>query len=212
MLRLVRSWSSPPDDPRQRRPTDILMLVGAGLLLTGIGFYYRAQGTVPAAAPSGSGGIVAFVDWCADFAYALVLGWALLLVVLPVFSRGRRRLLIDYVLGAVLTLAFGLLVSRPSSGGWTDTLRTILTTTPSPVDVVGPLALSVAVIVVAFAVLPPVDEVPAVSTAVDNPATIDLMDALAGHGWNVVPSTATYRLQLFDRLSVTMPPGTSPGR
>ncbi len=52
VLRLVRSWSSPPDDPRLRRPTDILMLVGASLLLTGIGFYYRAQGTVPAAPPS----------------------------------------------------------------------------------------------------------------------------------------------------------------
>ncbi len=70
-------------------------------------------------------------------------------MILPIFSRGRRRLLLDYLLGAVLTLLIGLLVSRPSSGGWTDTLRTILTTTPSPVDVVGPLALSVAVIVVA---------------------------------------------------------------
>jgi len=43
-------------------------------------------------------------------------------------------------------------------------------------------------------------------------ATKHLLDALAGHGWNVAPSTATYRLQLFDRLSVTMPPGTSPGQ
>jgi uncharacterized membrane protein YbhN (UPF0104 family) len=125
------------------------MLVGASLLLTGIGFYYRAQGTVPAAAPSDSGSIVAFVDWCADFAYALVLGWAIFLVILPIFSRGRRRLLLDFILGAVLTLVIGLLVSRPSSGGWTDTLRTILTTTPSPVDVVGPLAIAVSVIVVA---------------------------------------------------------------
>jgi len=41
-------------------------------------------------------------------------------------------------------------------------------------------------------------------------ATNHLLEVLAGHGWNAVPSTATYQLRLFDRLSVTMPPGALP--
>jgi hypothetical protein len=41
-------------------------------------------------------------------------------------------------------------------------------------------------------------------------ATKHLLEALASYGWNVTPSTATYQLRLFDRLSVTMPPGATP--
>ena len=55
VLRRVPPWSSPPDDLRLRRPTDILMLVGASLLLTGIGVFYRCQGTVPPATTTSTG-------------------------------------------------------------------------------------------------------------------------------------------------------------
>jgi hypothetical protein len=41
-------------------------------------------------------------------------------------------------------------------------------------------------------------------------ASKHLLQALAGRGWNVVPSMVTYQLRLFDRLSVTTPPRASP--
>lgn len=149
LLRLFRSWSSPPDDVRQRRPTDILLLVVSVLLLVGIGIYFHS--TTPSTAPPDSdpGTIAHVADWFADFGYAVVLGWAALLVLLPLVSRGRRRLLLDYLLGAALALVTAVLVSHPSPSGWTDTLKQVLTANPPPVDIVGPLAIATAVIVIA---------------------------------------------------------------
>ncbi len=149
LLRLFRSWSSPPDDVRQRRPTDVLLLIASTLVLVGVGFYFHdttRSSTPPDADP---GTIAHIVDWFADFGYALVVGWAIVLVLLPIFSRGRRRLLVDYVAGAALALGIGVVVAGPSSGGWTSTLKEILTATPAPVDVVGPVAIATAVIVIA---------------------------------------------------------------
>jgi len=131
-----------------RRPTDILLLIGTTLLAIAIGVTLRAQAPT-APTPPGTTAINDIVTWTADTVYGLVAVWAAVLLLLPVFSRGRRRLLLDYVLGAVLTLIAGLLVSRPSSGGWKDTLHSIVTAAPQPVDVVGPLAIATAIVVIA---------------------------------------------------------------
>ena len=149
LVRLFRSWSSPPDDVRMRRPTDVLLLAVSALVLVGVGFYFHdtTRSTTPPDADPGT--LVKVADWFADFGYALVVGWAIVLVLLPVFSRGRRRLLLDYVLGAALALGIGVAVAGPSTGGWTATLKEILTATPPPVDVVGPVAIATAVIVIA---------------------------------------------------------------
>ena len=143
-----RPWSSAPDDARLRRPTDILLLIGSTLVAVGIGITLRAQAPAAPTTPSATT-ISDIVTWLADTVYGLVAIWALVLLVLPLFSRGRRRLLLDYLLGAAITLVASLLVSRPSSGGWQDTLRTIITTDPRPVDVVGPLAIATAIVVIA---------------------------------------------------------------
>ena len=45
------------------------------------------------------------LGWFWETAYALALGWALLLVVLAAFGRARRRLLLMQVVAAVLALA-----------------------------------------------------------------------------------------------------------
>jgi uncharacterized protein (TIRG00374 family) len=143
-----RPWSSAADDTRLRRPTDILLLIGTTLLSIGIGVTLRAQAPATPTKP-GATTISDIVTWLADTVYGLVAVWALVLLLLPLFSRGRRRLLLDYVLGAVLTLIAGVLVSRPSSGGWTDTLHSIITADPQPVDVVGPLAIATSIVVIA---------------------------------------------------------------
>lgn len=148
LLRLFRSWSSPPDDPRMRRPTDVLLLVGSLVLSIGIGLYFRNRPTTSSPPVSDPGTVADVVDWFADFAYVLVIGWAALLVVLPLFSRGRRRLLLDYLLGAGLTILFGLLVSH-SSSGLSESLKQMLSASPPPVDLVGPVAIATAVIVIA---------------------------------------------------------------
>ena len=137
-----RPWSSAADDTRLRRPTDILLLIGTTLLAIGdrrhaAGAAARGRDRTRAPPPSATSS-----RGSADTVYGLVAVWAVVLLLLPLFSRGRRRLILDYVLGAAITLFAGLLVSRPSEGGWQDTLQSILTADPQPVDVVGPLAIA----------------------------------------------------------------------
>ncbi len=147
-LTAFRPWSSAPDDPRLRRPTDILLLLGTTLLAVGIGVTLRARPPATST-PPGTTSISDIVTWTADTVYALVAVWALVLLLLPLFARGRRRLLLDYVLGSALALLAGLLVSRPSGSGWTDTLHRMVTADPQPVDVVGPMAVATAIVVIA---------------------------------------------------------------
>jgi uncharacterized membrane protein YbhN (UPF0104 family) len=143
-----RPWSSAADDTRLRRPTDILLLIGTTLLAIAIGVTLRAQPPETPTEPSTST-ISDIVTWTADTVYGLVAIWAVVLLLLPLFSRGRRRLIVDYVIGSAITLLAGLLVSRPSEGGWQDTLQSILTADPQPVDVVGPLAIATSIVVIA---------------------------------------------------------------
>ena len=143
-----RPWSSAADDPRLRRPTDILLLIGTTLVAIAIGVTLRAQAPATPTKP-GTTTISDIVTWLSDTIYGLVAVWAVVLILLPLFARGRRRLLLDYVLGTVATLVAGLLVSRPSSGGWQDTLHSIITADPQPVDVVGPLAVATSIVVIA---------------------------------------------------------------
>lgn len=145
-FRGFRVWSSATDAARLRRPTDILLLVGASLLAALIGVVLRNDTSASTTAPPP---VVEVVDWLSEVGYLLVALWALLLIVLALAARGRRRLLLDFLVGAVTAIGVGLLVSRPADGGWTETLRQILTTEPSPVDVVGPLAIGTAIVVIA---------------------------------------------------------------
>ncbi len=148
LLMAFRPWSSAVDDPRLRRPTDILLLVGSTLVTMGVARSLRDHPPATTPPPATPSSVVDVVTYLAEASYVLVVVWAGVLLLLPVFSRGRRRLLLDYVLGAVLALALGLVVSRPS-GSWTDTLRTMVTTDPQPVDVVGSIAVATAIVVIA---------------------------------------------------------------
>jgi uncharacterized protein (TIRG00374 family) len=147
-LRGFKVWSSAPDDPRLRRPTDVLLLLLALLLAVATGFWFRGQQQPKPTTPSAST-LVDVVTWTAEAVYGLLSAWAIVIVLLALVTRGRRRLVLDLALGAVLAVVAGLLVSRPSGSGWTDTLKQTLTAEPNPVDVLAPLAMCTAVLVIA---------------------------------------------------------------
>ncbi len=149
LRRGVRVWSSAPDAPRLRRPTDILLLVGAGPVSAIIGVALHHQTGTPPSGLTLTGTLAGAITGVAELVYALLVLWAALLALLAVAARGRRRLVLDYVVGATITVGVGVLVSRPVGGGWSDTLHQILTSSPSPVDVVGPLAIATVVVVIA---------------------------------------------------------------
>jgi uncharacterized membrane protein YbhN (UPF0104 family) len=149
LLLAFRPWSSAPDAARMRRPTDILLLVSSAMVALAGAVALRHQPSPTTAGHATPPGVSEAAAWVADVVSALVAIWALVLVLLALLSRGRRRLLLDYLLGSALALTFGLLVSRSTGDGWTDTLRTLLTVDPRPVDIVGTLAVATAVVVIA---------------------------------------------------------------
>jgi uncharacterized membrane protein YbhN (UPF0104 family) len=149
--RLVRGfkvWSSAPDDPRLRRPTDVLLLVVTVVLGTAIAITFRATAPPAATTPTEST-IVDVVRWSAEAVYDVLTVWTVVLVLLTLLTRGRRRLVLDFVCGIVLSVAAGLLVARPSTGGWTETLEQSMTASPTPVSVLAPIAMCTAIIVIA---------------------------------------------------------------
>ncbi len=148
-LSAFRPWSSASNDPRLRRPTDILLLTGSLLAAIVIAISLRDHPPTIAAPPTDPSAITDVVRWAADAVYAVLGIWAAIVVVLAVFARGRRRLLLDYLIGAVLALLVGAAVSRPAPGGWTETLRSVITSDPPPVDVVGGLTVATAIVVIA---------------------------------------------------------------
>ncbi len=148
-LSAFRPWSSAPDDPRLRRPTDILLLAGSLLAAIVIGSSLRDHPPTVTSPSTDPSTITDLVGWAADAVYALVVVWAAIVVVLAVFARGRRRLLLDYGMGAALALLLGATVSRPAAGGWPETLRSVITSDPPPVDVVGALTVATAIVVIA---------------------------------------------------------------
>src|SRR6478752_7903521 len=89
---LVRVWSSAAGARRLRRPTDVLLLVASVVVL----------GLLSLAAPGPTGAdhaldtFLAWLEpvfgWLWMVIYAVLALWALAVVLLAVFSRGRRRL------------------------------------------------------------------------------------------------------------------------
>ena len=148
-LRGFKIWSSAPDDPRLRRPTDVLLLAVTLLLGVAAAFALRASGAPKPSTTTSTSGLVDFITWMSEDVYGLLAIWAVALLLLALLSRGRRRLVLDFILGAIVAIVAGLLVSRPATGGWTETLKQSLTATPSPVDVLAPLAMCTAALVIA---------------------------------------------------------------
>jgi uncharacterized protein (TIRG00374 family) len=147
-LRGFKVWSSAPDDPRLRRPTDVLLLVVSLLLAAGTAVWFRNHPAPKPSTPAPST-LVDVVTWTAETVYGLLTVWAVIVVLLALLTRGRRRLVVDLVLGAALAIVAGVMVSRPYGTGWTDTLEQTLTAQPNPVDVLAPLAMCTAVLVIA---------------------------------------------------------------
>jgi len=150
-LRVFRMFSSSPDATRERRPTDVLLLLLSLLLVS-----------VPAVTSPGPLGVDlalqslisefdGVLGWFWRLCYALLLGWTLVLVLGPVvrFRHGRLRLLLDYALGAGLALALAVLLSVIGGGGAGTAVEALGSPDPPPVFPAVRLALCAAVIVTA---------------------------------------------------------------
>ena len=145
----LRVWSSSTDAPRLRRPTDVLLLLAGLLLLAITGLEAPGPTSLDKALTQLLASVAGWLDWLWPVAYALLAVWAVLVVVLPLVTRGRRRLLVDQLLAALL--AFGLAVGASMLAGtdWDATLHAMTGSNPPTVYLAVRVAVATALVVVA---------------------------------------------------------------
>lgn len=103
--RLVRIWSSAPDAPRSRRPTDVLLLAASLVVLALLGVAAPGPTGVDTAVATLLAWLEPVFGWLWSAAYAVLAVWVVTVVLLAALSRGRRRLLVDQAVAAVLAFA-----------------------------------------------------------------------------------------------------------
>jgi hypothetical protein len=89
------------------------------------------------------------LGWFWEASYDLLIGWALLLLALALFSRGRKRLLVDELLAAALALGFALLAGRAGGTDWGSSFSAVAASGSPPTYLAVRLALATAVVVMA---------------------------------------------------------------
>jgi uncharacterized membrane protein YbhN (UPF0104 family) len=145
----VRIFSSASDAPRARRPTDLVLLV---LAIAGVALI-----SVPAPGPTAIDTSVSHLvadlpglaGWFWEIAYDALIGWALVLLILPLFAHRRLRLFLDEVLAGTLALGFALLVGRIGGTDWGTTLRATASSHAPAVYLAVRLAIATAIVVTA---------------------------------------------------------------
>lgn len=146
---LVRVWSSASDGRRLRRPTDILLLLAALLVLAAIAVVAPGPTTLDTAIVDVLTAFPDVVDLVWGLSYALMTIWALVLLVLPLFFRGRRRLVLDFALAGVIA-TIGAVAASTAAGTPTDsTIEAAVDVPSSPVFVAVRVAIATAIIVTA---------------------------------------------------------------
>lgn len=141
----VRVFSSEAAAPRARRPTDVLLLVVTGLAVLVV----AAVAPGPTAADDAVVGLLAalpgLLTWFWAVTSAVLVVWAVLLVLAA--ALGRRRLVLEQALGLVAAFA-GALVTGIAAGTPADVVLAALLT-PVSSDTYPGVRLAVAVAVVA---------------------------------------------------------------
>lgn len=150
-MRSFRMFSSATRAPRQRRPTDVVLLL--------VGLFVTAVLTLQAPGPTALDLTIddmfqqlpGALGWLWQYSYTLLAIWVLVLLLAPVIrsGKGRLRLLWDYGLAVVASFVLVAGVSALGGTSWEGTWEALLTAEPPPVFAAARLAIATAVIVTA---------------------------------------------------------------
>lgn len=145
----IRIWSSAPGAQRFRRPTDILLLVSAMVALALLDIWAPGPTSLDEALVAVTTSVSEILDWLWEISYALLAGWTLVVVALAVFARGRRRMLLDFLVTAAVAFAGALVACRVATGSWPSSLADFATADAHPVYTVVFLTLATSILVTA---------------------------------------------------------------
>jgi uncharacterized membrane protein YbhN (UPF0104 family) len=142
-------FSSASDAPRSRRPTDLVLLALAVLMVVVL--------TFPAPGPTSVDSLVSglvkdlpgLFGWFWELAYDLLIGWSLALIALALLAHGRKRLLLEELLAGGLAVGVALVAGWLAGTDWSDSFKAVATSGAPPVYLAVRLALAAAVVVMA---------------------------------------------------------------
>lgn len=144
-----RIFSSSVDARRVRRPTDVVLLAVAAIAILALAVVAPGPTDLDQSVTelvqdiSGPAGLI----W--KLAYALISLWALIVVVFVIFTRGRRRLLLDFLLAVVIAISLAGLASMAAGTSFSDGIRALFSPGPPPVYLAMRLAVVTAIVVTA---------------------------------------------------------------
>ena len=146
---LARAFSSAADEKRARRPTDVLMLVLSLLGLLGLSWFAPGPTTVDTSVTDMLASLPGVVGDVWRSAFAALTLWAVFLIVLAALRPGRRRLLGDFALAVVLSMAMAFAGSTAAGTTLATAIEGLLAPEGPPVYVGLRVAVVTAVIVTA---------------------------------------------------------------
>ena len=145
----VRVFSSASDAPRARRPTDVVLVALALIVIGLITIVAPGPGQLDRTTQQFLTSLPGLFGWFWETAYDVLFVWAVVLIAIPIVARKRTRMLIGELLAAALTFLFGAAVSAFAGVPGADGLRGIAASDPPARYPAMRLAVAAAVVVAA---------------------------------------------------------------
>jgi uncharacterized membrane protein YbhN (UPF0104 family) len=142
-------FSSASDAPRARRPTDVVLLVLALGVMLLLAFAAPGPGAIDKAIVSLLDSLPGLIGWLWEIAYDLLFGWALFVLIVSVAGHGRRHLVIEELIAALLAVGLAAAAGHLAGTVWSDTFRALGSSDPPAVYPAMRLAFAAAVVVAA---------------------------------------------------------------
>lgn len=146
---LVRVWSSAADAGRKRRATDVLLLVMSVVLLVGLAVVAPGPTTLDTALETALSTLPSAFDVLWELGYTLLTVWAIVLLILPLFFRGRRGLSGILLISALVGLGGALIAGMAAGTSVSDSLNAVIGVPDAPVYLPARVAMAIAVLVTA---------------------------------------------------------------
>ena len=145
----VRVFSSASDAPRARRPTDVVLLVLAIVVIMVLSFAAPGPGRLDQAVVSFVKALPGLVGWLWEISYDLLFLWALLVLGVSLFAHARKRLLFGELLAGGLAYLIAMAAGGAAGSAWSDGLHSLTSSDPPSVYPAMRLAIATAIIVAA---------------------------------------------------------------
>ena len=120
-------WSSAADAPRERRPTDVAVMVGGLVILLLLTVAAPGPTDVDAKVATAIASFPGLLTWLWEVLYAASLLWAVVLVAAALVTRHRRVLLVEQLGAVVVALGLGGLLAVREGSSWSQVWSALAT-------------------------------------------------------------------------------------